>query len=219
MSKLKSDRKALGKGGAICEKKVYSLHPSRRILQKVPCFESRVLDTKECGAMFPACNRHVVFLTFYNAIPAIILFVYHLRVFSVPLECIARVVSLAATDCLSHVIDTLPLFPSHRRFRAASTHQWPCVRGCASADSAVNSVKRRRALQETSNKSGSEGRCPARLACTTLEHSGGKHLGCGRFLADQTLCQVKEKKRQKKKRTGTGKQNLADSPRTLRAFI
>lgn len=45
-------------------KKVYSLHPSRRILQKVPCFESRVLDTKECGAMFPACNRHVVFLHF-----------------------------------------------------------------------------------------------------------------------------------------------------------
>lgn len=181
-------------------------------------WESRV-GYKECEAMFPACKRHVVFLRFTqrnsNYHSACLPFKSVLC--SSRVHC-ARIVPLAAAVCLSHVIDTLPLFSPHRRFRAASTHQWSCVRGCVSANTAVWTARRATNRDEgrRGEKNGAKGvRCPARLACTALEHSGGKHLGCGRFFADQTLCQVKEKK----KRTGTGKQNLADSPRTLRAFI
>lgn len=167
---------------------------------KVPCFESCVLDTKSVKQCF---LRVIVMLFSYvlqrnsNYHSACLPFKSVLC--SSRVHC-ARIVPLAAAVCLSHVIDTLPLFSPHRRFRAASTHQWSCVRGCVSANTAVWTARRATNRDEgrRGEKNGAKGdRCPARLACTALEHSGGKHLGCGRFFADQTLCQVKEKKKKK----------------------
>lgn len=91
---------------------------------KVPCFESRVLDTKSVEQ----CFLRVIVMLFFSYVlqrnsnyhSACLPFKSVLC--SSRVHC-ARIVSLAAAVCLSRVIDTLPLFSPHRRFRAASTHQ------------------------------------------------------------------------------------------------
>lgn len=102
-------------------------------------WESRV-GYKECEAVFPACNGHVVF--FFVRFTTQFQLSFCLFTILKSVLCSSRVhcaciVSLAAAVCLSRVIDTLPLFSPHRRFRAASTHQWLCVRGCVYANTAV----------------------------------------------------------------------------------
>lgn len=160
----------------------YSPHPSRCILQKVPCFESRVLDTKSVKQCFLRVIVMLFFVRFTTQFQlSFCLFtIEECSLFSsstLRAHCVAAV-------CLSRVIDTLPLFSPHRRFRAASTHQWSCVRGCVSANTAVwtkEDEERAKGVRWLWNTRAQE-----------------KHLGCGRFFADQTLCQVKEKKKEKK---------------------
>lgn len=166
-------------------------------------WESRV-GYKECEAVFPACNGHVVFFcTFYDAIPTIILLVYHFKECSLFLSSTLRVHCVTSGCCL--------FIACH--WYIAIVFSASSLSSCFNSPVIVRArlCLRQHCCVDEGRRGESKGRS---LACTAQ----AKHLGCGRFFADQTLCQVKDKK-EKKMRTGTGQQNLAGSPRTLRAFI
>lgn len=191
------------RGGRAIWERFHSPHPSRCILQKVPCFESRVLDTKSVKQ----CLLRVMVMLF---------FLYVLRRNSnyhsacLPFkECSLFLSSTLRVHC---VTSGCCLFIACHWYIAI-------VFSASSLSSCFNSpvivrarlCPRQHCCVDEGRRGESKGRS---LACTAQ----AKHLGCGRFFADQTLCQVKDKK-EKKMRTGTGQQNLAGSPRTLRAFI
>lgn len=172
---------------------------------KVPCFESRVLDTKGVKQCF---LRVIVMLFSYvlqrnsNYHSACLPFKSVLC--SSRVHC-AHIVSLAAAVCLSHVIDTLPLFSPHRRFRAASTHQWSCVRGCVSANTAVWTARRATNRDEgrRGEKNGAKGvRCPARLASARLWNTRAENIW---DVVDFSRTKLFASLRRKKKKDGHGK--------------
>lgn len=207
MLKLKPDRKALGKGGAICEKKfIHYTHPvayfKKCHVLRVACWIQKSVEQ---------CFLHVIVMSFSYILQ---------RNSSYHSVCLPfkSVLCSSRVHCARCVISGYRLFIARHRYIAIvslASSLSSCFNSPVTVRARLCFRRHRREQREEedefcnkTNKSGSDGRCPARLACTTLEHSGGKHLGCGRFLADQTLCQVKEKKKDKKKGRARGNRTL-----------